>query len=236
VDEAVTSSDLVLIGSYDYRLVARSVPIAILASHCALDFGARVTAARGKRRLGWLIGGSIAMGVGIWSMHYMGMLAFRLPIPVWYCWPTVLVSLLAGVFTSAVAMFFVSRPAMGSVRALIGSLFIGGGIAALHYIAMAAMRLQAIVPLFSRNRDSFGGARDCDFSTVTMADIHFSGCRLQPEISESGKRRADGGGHSGYALHRHGCRHLCALRGRPGPVPRGPHHYARARQLRASRV
>jgi PAS domain S-box-containing protein len=84
------------------------------------------------------------MGIGIWSMHYIGMLAFHLPIDVLYDWPTVLLSLLAAVFASAIALFVVSREKMGLVRASIGSIFMGGGIATMHYTGMAAMRLSAM--------------------------------------------------------------------------------------------
>src|ERR1700737_1585115 len=122
-----------LAGSYDYRLVVLSVLIAILASYTALDLGGRVTASRGKPRLIWLIGGGTSMGIGIWSMHYVGMLAFSLPIPIQYDWPTVLLSLLAGVFSSLVALFVVSRRRMGWPRALVGSMLMGGAIVALHY-------------------------------------------------------------------------------------------------------
>jgi len=77
-------------------------------------------------------------------MHYIGMLAFRLPVPVQYDWPTVLLSLLAAVFASAVALFVVSRHKMGLFRAAVGSIFMGGGIAAMHYIGMTAMRMPAM--------------------------------------------------------------------------------------------
>src|SRR5256885_3789832 len=53
------------------------------------DLAGRTTAARGRIRLTWLAGGATAMGIGIWSMHYIGMLAFSLPVPVLYDWPTV---------------------------------------------------------------------------------------------------------------------------------------------------
>src|SRR6266567_7358201 len=138
------SNHLVLGGSYDYRLVALSILIAVLASYAALDLAGRVTSARGGARLLWLNGGAIAMGIGIWSMHYIGMLAFRLPIPVQYDWPTVLYSLLAAILASGVALFVVSRHKMGLIRALFGSLLMGSGIAAMHYIGMAAMRLPAM--------------------------------------------------------------------------------------------
>jgi two-component system sensor histidine kinase/response regulator len=140
----MTTPDLVMLGSYDHRLVALSVFIAILASYAALDLAARVTSARGAARYLWLSGGATAMGIGIWSMHYVGMLAFRLPIPVQYDWPTVLLSLLAAIFASAVALFVVSRKKMGSLRALVGCVMMGGGIAGMHYIGMAAMRLPAM--------------------------------------------------------------------------------------------
>ena len=140
----MTSADHLLAASYDYRLVALSVFIAVVASYAALDLAGRVTSARGKTRLLWLAVGAVAMGTGIWSMHYIGMLAFRLPVPVQYDWPTVLLSLLAAILASAVALFVVSRREMGTGRAVVGSLFMGGGIAAMHYTGMAAMRLPAM--------------------------------------------------------------------------------------------
>ena len=133
-----------LIGSYNYALVALSVLIAIFASYAALDLAGRVTAADGWTRSVWLLGGAGAMGTGIWSMHYIGMLAFLLPIPVAYHWPTVLLSLLAAVLASVVALGAVSRQKMGAFRALAGSVLMGAGISGMHYIGMAAMRLPAV--------------------------------------------------------------------------------------------
>ena len=140
----MTSPDMDLAGSYNFHLVALSVLIAVLASYAALDLAGRVTSARDKARLLWLSGGAMAMGFGIWSMHYIGMLAFRLPVPVQYDWPTVLLSLLAAILASAVALFVVSRQQMGVLQASLGSVLMGGGIAAMHYIGMAAMRLSAM--------------------------------------------------------------------------------------------
>jgi two-component system sensor histidine kinase/response regulator len=140
----IAASAPVLTGSYNYQLVALSVFIAILASYAALDLAGRVTSAQGAARLAWLSGGATAMGLGIWSMHYIGMLAFQLPVPVSYHWPTVLLSLLAAVFASAVALFVVSRQRMGPLAVFLGSISMGCGIAAMHYIGMAAMRLPAV--------------------------------------------------------------------------------------------
>src|SRR6267143_1851981 len=127
-----------LIGSYNYALVALSVLIAMFASYAALDLAGRVTAAGGWTRAVWLLGGAGAMGTGIWSMHHIGMLAFILPIPVAYHWPTVLLSLLAAILASVVALDVVSRPKMGVFRALAGSVLMGAGISGMHYIGMAA--------------------------------------------------------------------------------------------------
>jgi PAS domain S-box-containing protein len=140
----MTVPNQILLSSYDYGLVFLSVVIAIVAAYAALDLAGRVTSARGRARFVWLTGGAVAMGLGIWSMHYVGMLAFHLPVPVLYDWPTVLLSLLAAILASAIALFVVSRKHMGLIRASIGSIFMGGGIAGMHYTGMAAMQLPAM--------------------------------------------------------------------------------------------
>ena len=133
-----------LTGTYDLRLVELSVVIAMCASYAALDLAGRVTAAKSFARTVWLMGGATAMGLGIWSMHYIGMLAFKLPVPVEYDWPTVVLSLIAAIMASSVALFVVSRKKMGMWRAAGGSIPMGAGIAAMHYSGMEAMRLTAM--------------------------------------------------------------------------------------------
>ena len=133
-----------LVGHYNYFLVTLSVLIAILSAYAFLDLAERVTDARSGARFSWLSCGAIAMGTGIWSMHYVGMLAFKLPVPVEYDWPTVLLSLLAATFASGVGLFVVSRKTMESRAIVFGSILVGSGIAAMHYIGMEAMRLQGM--------------------------------------------------------------------------------------------
>src|SRR6185369_8267821 len=133
-----------LAGIYDARLVALSVAIAMCASFVALNLAGRTTAALGRARVPWLVCGAGAMGLGIWSMHYIGMLAFILPVPVLYDLPTVLLSLFAAVIASGIALFVVSRRDFDMLGAVAGSLTMGGAIAAMHYIGMAAMRLPAM--------------------------------------------------------------------------------------------
>src|SRR5947209_7250764 len=109
-------------GFYDYRVVALSVLIGILGGYASLELAGRVAAYRGRAQLAWLAGGSSAMGIGIWSMHYVGMLAFSLPIEVKYHWPTALLSLLAAVCASVLALFVVSRPHTGWWQFITGSI------------------------------------------------------------------------------------------------------------------
>jgi len=135
----------VLKGCYDYRLVALSVALAVFASYAALDLAGRVTAAHGWVRTVWLSAGAAAMGVGIWAMHYIGMLAFIMPMPIFYHLPTVLLSLLAAIAASGVALHVVSRPKLEVWQQVAGSVIMGSGIAAMHYIGMAAMRCSAVI-------------------------------------------------------------------------------------------
>ena len=130
--------------SYDYRLVAVSVLIAIVSSYAAIDLAGRIAVYRGRARLAWLTGGASAMGSGIWAMHYIGMLAFRMPIPVSYHVPTVLLSLLAAVLASFVGLEVVGRERITPPRFAVGGVLMGVGIATMHYTGMAAMRLPAM--------------------------------------------------------------------------------------------
>jgi PAS domain S-box-containing protein len=138
------SATSALIGSYDYGEVARSILIAIAGSYSALELAGRVSAARGPSCARWLAGGAIVMGIGIWGMHFKGMLAFRLPVPVAYYWPAVLASLAVAVFASATALYIVNRQSMGPVRLWTGGFIMGSGMAGMHYIEMAALRLAAV--------------------------------------------------------------------------------------------
>ena len=134
-----------LTSSHDPWLVTLSVLIAVTASLAALDVARRVTVSSGRTRVVWLVGGSCAMGLGIWSMHYVGLMAHRLPVPVRYDTALVLLSLLAAISASVVTLWVVSRRDIGNSGILLGSVVIGCGIATMHYTGMAAMRLTAVV-------------------------------------------------------------------------------------------
>ena len=128
-----------LVGSYDDVLVVISLLVAILASYTALDMAGRVATATGRAAWWWLAGGAFAMGFGIWSMHFVGMLAFSLPISLGYdVWITLL-SLVIAIAVSAFALWQVAATELSVRRLLVASVLMGVGIAAMHYTGMAAM-------------------------------------------------------------------------------------------------
>jgi PAS domain S-box-containing protein len=134
-----------MVASHNPRLVALSVFISILAAYAARDLSERVRDARGWAWLAWLVGGATACGIGTWSMHFTGMLAYRLPVPMEYDWPTALLSLLMGIIGAAAALSLMSRSQVGWIRALAAGIFFGGvGVSGLHYTAMASMRLRGM--------------------------------------------------------------------------------------------
>lgn len=126
-------------GTYSPSLVALSYIIAMVASYVALDLAGRVTAWQGAAAYCWLAGGAIAMGTGIWSMHFIGMLAFHLPIPTAFDPSITVVSMLIAIVVSGLALFIVSRSTLTWGRLALAGTIMGLGIAAMHYTGMAAM-------------------------------------------------------------------------------------------------
>jgi NO-binding membrane sensor protein with MHYT domain len=134
-------------GSYDIQLVLLSVVVAVAASYAALDLARHVTSSEGSAARLWLVGGAFAMGAGIWSMHFIGMLAFRLPIRMAYDPTLTLVSMLIAIVTSGFALAVVGRLAIISRTEVdppvlaAGGVIMGAGICGMHYTGMAAMRM-----------------------------------------------------------------------------------------------
>jgi diguanylate cyclase (GGDEF)-like protein len=128
-------------GSYSYWLVLLSLIVAIFASYTALDLATRITASKGRSAKFWLTGGAFSMGMGIWSMHFIGMLAFSLPIPMGYDVPVTLLSLLIAVVVSYFALYTVTRTTLSGKNLFIGGVLMGLGIGAMHYTGMAAMEM-----------------------------------------------------------------------------------------------
>ncbi len=131
-----------LIGSYIPSLVVISIFVAILAAYTALDLVGRIVSARGRAVHLWTAGGAIAMGVGTWSTHFIGMLAFVLPIDLGYDVPLVLLSLLIAIGFSGFALWLATQPRLPALQLSLGAVLLGLGITAMHYTGMAAMRMQ----------------------------------------------------------------------------------------------
>jgi NO-binding membrane sensor protein with MHYT domain/two-component sensor histidine kinase len=130
-------------GAHNHWLVLLSVVVAITASYVALDLTGRAASHRHQTtQWYWLLGGAVAMGCGIWTMHFIGMLGFSLPIDVSYDVPITLLSLLIAMLASGFSLFVASRSALGFARLLGAGLLMGAAIAAMHYTGMAALRME----------------------------------------------------------------------------------------------
>ena len=126
---------------YHHWLVLVSILVAILASYTALTLALRIRVATPQGAPAWLIGGGVAMGIGIWSMHFVGMLALTLPIDIAYDLGVTLLSMVIAIVVSTFALHMASRKQVGRA-ALVGAAFaMGSGICAMHYVGMAAIEI-----------------------------------------------------------------------------------------------
>ncbi|GLK72695.1 response regulator [Ancylobacter dichloromethanicus] len=130
-----------LVGSHDIALVALSILIAVAASFTALDLAGRIAGARGSIRLAWLAAAAVVLGGGIWSMHFIAMLALNIGMDVSYAPGLTLLSLLLAIGSTGVALFAAGRAAVGLDGILLSGIFMGLGIVGMHYTGMAAMRM-----------------------------------------------------------------------------------------------
>lgn len=126
-------------GSYNSLFVFFSYIIAVVASYTSLNLAGRVSTSKGNARLGWLFFGAVVMGMGIWSMHFVGMLAFKLPITVKYDLIIVLLSVVAAIGAAFIALYVVGRAELTGAQLIVGGLLIAAGISIMHYVGMAAM-------------------------------------------------------------------------------------------------
>jgi diguanylate cyclase (GGDEF)-like protein len=131
-----------LVGSFDSLLVLFSFLVAVLASYTALDLVGRITSAEPVAARWWLCGGALAMGLGVWSMHFVGMLAFHLPIRLGFDSGLTVISLLIAIASSLLALWIASRDDLPSAHLVLGALLLGCGIAAMHYTGMAALQME----------------------------------------------------------------------------------------------
>jgi PAS domain S-box-containing protein len=126
-------------------LVVLSYTISVLGAYCSLQWASQIPHSKGWRLALWLSGASVAMGGGaIWSMHFIAMLACRLPVPVAYDVRLTLASLLVAILVTGVGLGTVGVGVPRVHKLLAGGAFTGLGVAGMHYTGMAAMRLPAV--------------------------------------------------------------------------------------------
>lgn len=133
--------DNAMTGTYSLYLVALSYVIAVLASYVALDLVGRLREEKKPHaKLYWLFGGAFAMGAGIWSMHFIGMLAFIMPMPMGYDFSWTSSSLLVAILVSGFALYILREKDRSVVSLVAGGVLIGLGIATMHYMGMQGMK------------------------------------------------------------------------------------------------
>ena len=128
---------------YNFSLVLLSYVVASIASFTALELARRVTRSRGTAADGWLAAGAGSMGIGIWSMHFIGMLAYDPHMPLSYDVPITLLSLAVAIISSAFALFIGSQGKVTAKRLAASGIVMGAGIASMHYTGMEAMQMEA---------------------------------------------------------------------------------------------
>ena len=131
---------MVVTGTHEPYLVALSILVACFASYTALDLSGNVGTARGFARRAWLVAAAITMGGGIWAMHFVAMLAFMMPIPMSYDIGLTALSLVVAMFVTGVGFYVISRQSASPLHLVLSGIFMGLGIAAMHYTGMAAMQ------------------------------------------------------------------------------------------------
>ena len=125
---------------YDSATVLLPILLAVAASYVGLDLAKRMRTADRGLALWWCLGGSVALGTGIWAMHFIGMLAFHLPVDTGYHPVPTALSWLAAIAVSLLALAAASRPQLGWWGLATCATVMGAGICAMHYIGMAALR------------------------------------------------------------------------------------------------
>lgn len=132
-------------GQYNYSLVGLSYIVACVASFATLSLARRIARADQRQAWKWLITGALAMGIGIWSMHFIGMLAFDLGMHFSYDVTLTVISLLVGIAASGFALHIASQKVLSKLRLTLSGLLMGSGIAGMHYTGMTAMEMPATI-------------------------------------------------------------------------------------------
>ncbi len=131
-------------GTYDLRAIVLSFLIAWFAAFVAIQLAGRVRSASGRRLPAWVWAGGAAFGLGIWSMHFTGMLAFRLAVPMYYDVRTTAVSLVAAVLSCVLALYVAGTRRRSFAQLMLAAAFMAMGICSMHYLGMASITFSPV--------------------------------------------------------------------------------------------
>ncbi len=129
---------------FDPLLVGLSYLVSVFGAYTSLRLALRMKTAEGRGAVGWLVGAAFAMGGGaIWAMHFIGMVAFKMDMPVRYDLGLTLASMLLAIVVTGIGLWIVGRGSASLGRLIASGIFMGLGVAGMHYLGMAAMRMPA---------------------------------------------------------------------------------------------
>lgn len=131
-------------GKYSLFLVMLSILLAVIASYTALTMNERAKNYSFFPSYLWQLFASISLAFGIWSLHYMGMLSFALPIEINYDLTLTIVSVIPSLIASFVIFYYINKSNVTVVTALLLSAVIAGGVASMHYAGMASIEVNAL--------------------------------------------------------------------------------------------
>lgn len=132
-----------MVTTWNYGIVALSVATAIIGSYVALYFAARLRNSFGRERILWTLLGATTMGLAIWSMHFVGMLAMSMDMPMSYDPTLSFLSMVAAAVGAGMAFLILQRTSIGQIHYVFGSIAMGLAISTMHYTGMASMRMAA---------------------------------------------------------------------------------------------
>ncbi|WP_214700047.1 bifunctional diguanylate cyclase/phosphodiesterase [Exiguobacterium sp. s57] len=134
-----------LSSSYNLPLVILSIAVAIFAAGVSLDISSHLKYAKHASQHVWVVAGAFSLGLGIWAMHFIGMLAFHLQADVTYHFGIVLLSILPAVFASGLAFRIISQLETRPTQFIFVSFLISVGVVSMHYIGMESMQMNAVL-------------------------------------------------------------------------------------------
>lgn len=190
-----------LVSQYNQILVVISFVVAILAAYTALNMAARVAGSQGVAARVWLAGGGVSMGIGVWAMHFIGMLAMDLSMSMSYNAALTVLSMVIAISSSMFALWLVSGEQLRLRRLLPGAVVMGTGIVAMHYTGMAALEVTPGIVW-----DKTWVAISVVIALAASLAALWLTFRLRQEAGTNGVDAAGGGDHHGHRYRWHALR------------------------------